>query len=254
MDETGKRITDLSEPEFLSFLYSEREREESLSSYQGWNIWAIVGALITVLYACYSVICKNINEISVLKTGYYLSGILGFVLCYRPYSLLLKSLLFRDRGVDFLRVKYLKDVTPKHYLWFSLLITTGFSLFIPIYDASSRFNAVSVFWIIASILVIIAIVYGNVNKDKLVWAVFDDVVFGEKKLDSCFSGILSGILSVVWLQSFKKIESPIVGSPDFELAVCFVAFIALLYLLALKKMGEKVASSHGIWGFGGLRK
>lgn len=34
----------MSDAEFLSFLYSERDREESLNSYRGW-IWAVVGAL-----------------------------------------------------------------------------------------------------------------------------------------------------------------------------------------------------------------
>lgn len=44
MEEKQKnRITELSDSEFLSFLYTEREREHSLNQYQGWNIWAIVG-------------------------------------------------------------------------------------------------------------------------------------------------------------------------------------------------------------------
>ena len=46
--EIPKTITDLTDAEFLSFLYSERDREESLNSYQGWNVWAVAGALITV--------------------------------------------------------------------------------------------------------------------------------------------------------------------------------------------------------------
>lgn len=41
-------ITDLSDSEFLSFLYSERDRENSLSQYQGWNYWALVGAIGTI--------------------------------------------------------------------------------------------------------------------------------------------------------------------------------------------------------------
>ena len=34
------RITELQDSEFLSFLYSERDREEGLVTYQGWNLWA----------------------------------------------------------------------------------------------------------------------------------------------------------------------------------------------------------------------
>ena len=47
------KLAEMSDAEFLSFLYSEREREESLNSYQGWNLWAAVGAMITVACAAY---------------------------------------------------------------------------------------------------------------------------------------------------------------------------------------------------------
>lgn len=42
-------ITDLSDGEFLSFLFSERDRENALRQYQGWNIWALVGAIAAVV-------------------------------------------------------------------------------------------------------------------------------------------------------------------------------------------------------------
>lgn len=38
MDEQSKHILGLSDAEFLSFLYSERDRENSLSQDAGWNI------------------------------------------------------------------------------------------------------------------------------------------------------------------------------------------------------------------------
>ena len=46
-------IYELPDGEFLSFLYSERDRENSLRQYQGWNIWALVGAISTVVVAGY---------------------------------------------------------------------------------------------------------------------------------------------------------------------------------------------------------
>jgi len=50
------KVTELSDAEFLSYLYAERDREESLNSYQGWNSWAVVGASITVVCAAYGII------------------------------------------------------------------------------------------------------------------------------------------------------------------------------------------------------
>ena len=158
MDNISKRIVNLSDSEFLSFLYSERNREEDLNSYQGWNIWAIAGAIITVICTCYAIISNNINSISPLRLVYILSGILGFALCYRPFFIFLQSLFTRERGVDYRKVRYLKDVSPKLYLWFSLFISAVFSVYIPIEEVSSPFNVVSVCWIIAFILVAVAII------------------------------------------------------------------------------------------------
>lgn len=59
----GNNILSLSEAEFLLFLYSERDREESLNSYQGWNVWAVFGALITVVCAAYGVLVAHTGEI-----------------------------------------------------------------------------------------------------------------------------------------------------------------------------------------------
>ena len=53
--EIPKAVTDLTEAEFLSFLYSEREREESLIQWQGWNNWALVGAFVAVMWNAFTI-------------------------------------------------------------------------------------------------------------------------------------------------------------------------------------------------------
>lgn len=50
-----KAIGDLTDAEFLSFLYSERDREDSLSQWQGWNNWALAGAFVAVMWTAYSI-------------------------------------------------------------------------------------------------------------------------------------------------------------------------------------------------------
>ena len=69
----GNNIIGLTDAEFLTFLYSERDREESLNSYQGWNVWAVVGALITVMCAAYGVLVAHTGEIDRVRTIYLLS-------------------------------------------------------------------------------------------------------------------------------------------------------------------------------------
>ena len=43
------------DPEFLSFLFAERDRENNLSQFQGWNNWAIAGAIVTIICTMYSI-------------------------------------------------------------------------------------------------------------------------------------------------------------------------------------------------------
>lgn len=247
MDEKDIIIEHFSDYEFLSYLYSERDREERLNSYQGWNLWAVVGALITVICAAYTILCKHLDEIAPLNVGYLLSGVLGFLLCYRPFFFFLSLLFSRERGVDYKKVKYLKEITPKPYLWFSLFISIGFSVLFLICDDYSPISAVSVCWIIASLLFVGVVVYGFANKDKIVWSVIHGVLFGDRQLDSWLGGVLSCTLSVAWLQSFKHVKGDVIGSPDFELAICLAAVVALFYLLFEMKSGEKMSTKMDVY-------
>ncbi len=240
--ETDNLIIDLTDSEFLSFLYSERDREESLNSYPGWSNWAIWGAVVTVMLTIYRILSNNIGIISVLNTGYFLSGILGFLLCYRPYFLVIMTLFSRERGVDFKKVKYIKDVAPKPYLWLALIISISFSVFFPIADTTDPWSKVSIVWIITVALNIVGIVACGVNKNRIIGPGIDGIVFGEIRLDSWYYGIVSGVLSFAWLNSFKRVNGSIWGNPDFELAVCIAAVFFLVYLFLEFKSREKMSS------------
>ena len=122
----SNRITELQDSDFLSFLYSERDREEGLVTYQGWNLWVIVGAMITVILTLYGILCKHHAEIDALNVGYILSGMLSLVLCYLPWGKFGRALFVRERGVDINKLRYLEEITPKVYLWSALCCSTIF--------------------------------------------------------------------------------------------------------------------------------
>ena len=82
----SNRITELPDSEFLSFLYSERDREKGFVTLQGWNLWALAGAAVNVIWALYDILCKHHAEIDALNVGYILSGMLSLVLCYLPWG------------------------------------------------------------------------------------------------------------------------------------------------------------------------
>lgn len=73
-----KSISNLTDAEFLSFLYSERDREQSLSQLQGWNNWALAGAFATVLWTLYT-ICSEKYFIEWADVVYLTSGILALL-------------------------------------------------------------------------------------------------------------------------------------------------------------------------------
>lgn len=62
--------------------------------------------------------------------------------------------------------------------------------------------------------------------------------------DRWYKASLGGVLSVVALHSFKRVENPIWGSPDFDLSVCISAAVLLVYFLikvcAIEKKANKI--------------
>ena len=157
------KIMEMSDAEFLSFLYSEREREESLNSYQGWNLWAVIGAMITVVCAVYSVICNHQDKIDWLNTSYIASGIIGFFFCYRSWGMFVLSILERKRGVDYRKVKYLKEVAPIPYLVVALLCSVTFAVFFPLANSVCRWGLLAILWIgmaVANVLVLLNVYAG----------------------------------------------------------------------------------------------
>ena len=64
-----KSISNLTDAEFLLFLYSEKDREQSLSQFQGWNSWTLADAYATVLWTVYA-ICSEKTYRVCSKTPY----------------------------------------------------------------------------------------------------------------------------------------------------------------------------------------
>ena len=100
------KINELSDGEFLSYLYAEREKEESLNHFQGWNIWAVIGAMITVICTAYSIRCNHLGEIDRLRTGYLVSDYVSrlFLLWFVVVSV--KSFVERKRATDYKKLSY----------------------------------------------------------------------------------------------------------------------------------------------------
>lgn len=236
------KITGMSDAEFLSFLYSEREREEGLNSYQGWNLWAVIGAMITVVCAVYGIICTHQDEIGWLNMSYFASGIIGFCFWYRSWGKFILSFLERKRGVDYRKVKYLKEVAPIPFLVVSLLCSIAFAIFFPLANSVCRWGLLSILWIwmvVANVLVLLNVYLG---KDSIVMSYVDGILFPNVKLWIWIEMVISSIYSIIWLWSFMLSTGQLFGSPDFEIAACLTFLVLLLYLLLKIKMSNRKSS------------
>lgn len=79
---------------------------------------------------------------------------------------------------------------------------------------------------------------------KIVKADNNGMVLLNDNGDRWYKASLGGVLSVVALHSFKRVENPIWGSPDFDLSVCISAAVLLVYFLikvcAIEKKANKI--------------
>lgn len=231
------KVEELSDAEFVSFLYAERTRENSLSRYQGWNIWALALAIVTVVCTAYCILKENLTLIGSSRFLYYVSGLVAFMLSYSPIRLLFA----KERGVDYRKLKTVKEVSPSSYLLVGFIVTFSFSVLIPIVDKASPWNVVSIGWMVAFVLYMVGKVSCRINRNMIVCPGVDEVVFANSDLDRWY-GLLTGfVLLVIGNLSFRRFPI-IIGAPEFELAVCVASLVLLGYLLIIVFKSEKTSN------------
>lgn len=231
-EETSKHmLAEMPDSDFLSFLYSERERENSLSRYQGWNNWALAGALITVICTLYAV-CKESIYINWNSVLYFVSGIMALFLAYHSWL----TVFMHKRGIDFSKVRMLKEVIP--YAKITLIYTCSISsiILIPIADG---FNILFWLWwavfIAYSVVVISAIIF----RKSIVETYPEERLFTKNRLSITFDSIVGCILGWIGIRSFEVIDGEFFSS-EFEIAVCICSILVLLYLLLKINTEDKV--------------
>lgn len=232
-------IRGLSDAEFLSFLYSEREREESLNSYQGWNVWAVGGALITVSCVAYGVLVDHTGEIDRVRTFYLLSYYLGSIFCFWHTVLFVLSFIGRKRATDYKKLKCLKDVAPIPYL----IVTTACSLVMAMGSVvinvvnEPNWNTASISWIALAICHLLICVNLYINRNAIVWAIKEDFWFARTWVMVLAGLFVSILFWLIWKWSRENIIGPFLGTAEFELATYFTAIVMLVYLLLKIKNG-----------------
>ena len=226
-----KKLSEMSDAEFLSFLYSERDRENSLNQYQGWNNWALVGAIATVICALYSILKTGVEKICFSNVFYYISIVFAFVLSYRSFALL----FIRPRGIDYSKMKTVKEAAPILYLVFVLIYATAMVLVLAI---KVSWNTVTWLWSAVLLTHFIAGIAIIINRNRIVPSYYDPCLFPNRNVDFIFNLIVLCLLSFVLSQSIKRIQQVRFG-PDLEFAVCFSVLLWLVYFLIKTNVGNK---------------
>ena len=240
--DTYKNILNLSDAEFLSFLYSERERVESLNSYQGWNLWVVIGAMITVACAVYGIICAHTGEIDRLRTIYLTSWGQGTIFCYWYSVVFYFSSMERKRAKDYKRIKHLKDVAPIPYLIVTTVCSLEFALVFLVVECDNRWNMVSISWIVLAVFHLLICLNLYVNRNAVVWAVKEDIWFAKTWVMVVVGLSVYVLFWMIWKWSMENITGPFLGTPEFELAACITAFVMLVYLFLKIKFKNRKSS------------
>ena len=239
MGENGKiEINKLSDAEFISFLYSERDRENDLVVYHGWNNWALAGALITIICALYAILKSNSDIISYTDIIFFFSGFLSIVLYIHPFL----GIFGRERGIDYTKLKTLKDVAPSCYIIFTLgcSITT-----IALLSFFNKFIWFGILWASISALYAIALIIIFINRNKLVPSYYKEQIFPSRTWTIIFNTIVAGILGETTVRSFRHVESSFF-SPNMEIGICVTAIIVILYLFIKINTGNKTVKEIDI--------
>ena len=236
----GKKIDidRLSNAEFLSFLYSERDRENDLVVYHGWNNWALAGALITIVCTLYTILKSNSDIVSYTDIIFFFSGFMSIVLLVHPFL----EIFGRERGIDYSKLKTLKDVAPFCYIFFTIGCSiTTFSLLL----FFNNYVWLGITWAIISTLYAIALIVIFKYKDKLVPSFVKGQILPSRIWTFFFNTIVAIILGEIAEKSFKHVETSFF-SPNMEIGICVTAIIVIFYLFIKINTGNKTVKEIDI--------
>ncbi len=221
----------MSEQEFISFLYSERNRENDISQFHGWNNWALIGACIAVLYATYK-LWGGAHGLEWIRVVYYSTGSFALFWSYRSWAFFFQ----RSRGYNLTRVRLLKEVFP----WIDVSIAVSVAI-VAIVSISIHGSSSGLIWLWASVIVLqcAAVVVSVVSRDKVVSPLFTKLYLPQFRLNQVYECVFATLLVTIWRESFI-LGSWSIFCPEFEIGVCFAAIMVLVYLLLVSNFGNKV--------------
>lgn len=210
-----------SDAEFLSFLYSEKERLRNKNLYPGWSSWALVCVLFSLIAYCYSL----------MKVG----GI-DLVLLYHIFSVFCPLVLYvthivewkmRIEHGDAVRLAHLGDVAPVTMLVFILLISLSCAV---VGFLSPVRLGLPILWSATSLLTCVSLL--SVYFDRNSWVTKSGVYMlsSSHKWNFVLTTLLLASVSMPISSAVRQLAFGY--SKEFELVICMVSVVVVSYLLS----------------------
>lgn len=215
-------LSKLSDSEFLSFLYSERERYKNKESKSGWSLWAIVGSMFALVCFAYNLL-KSCNADADVTLCYCI------VCVFLPPVLYITYIIERKKGFDngdSRHIGRLGDIAPLRFLLFLF----GINLLLAIWGFSSNNWDLAVLNAIAILPTAVSVITIYIQRNRYVTTFDTFAVSSTKWLNNALHFFIGGVILLPLYCASKKLSFGF--SIEFELGISVVVLLILMYLLS----------------------
>lgn len=226
MEKQHVNFENMTDSEFISWLYLERDREESIHKIPGWNTWILITAIISIISFIYSILSDRDVDVNLYQSIIFSSWLITLLIDVYPFFTLIEK---KKRAIDPIRIRELKDQAPIIYARYITFITILYSIIIlfnePIYLNFRDYWP----WMALTTLYLSALISVEINKHKIVQVRENLDLFPSVGISLVFNLVTIGI--AFFAANFSSREVPKINSHEFVLGIAFASIIVLLYLL-----------------------
>lgn len=232
MSENSTKINvgGFSESEFISWLYLERDREESIRKVHGWNTWVLTGALVSVLVFLYSR-CKAAEGLIQLRDVVTLTAL--FTTLIMAYSWM-RFLWRTERGRDIRKLRTLAEQAPMLNNIFMLIVSLVYYILFALLDI----NTVAWWgWLVCTGVYLYAVLNVATKKGRIVAASGISTNFILLRNQRTYEMILAGLNAGIGMCCCRTLKTVSLSYAVVEISAAIVLSAILIYkLLKLNPM------------------
>ena len=228
MDKDHK-IWEMSDADFLNFLYQEREREYSKHSEWGVNFWVVGAAIVGLLGYAFNSISKNYQCFDWRLFVYYSTVIGALIICG---LLLVRPFIRKNRWIHHHRITTVLSNAPIVFMVGKFVITLLSIIFLQYWH---EYGTVLCLWLAFLFIEDGAIFYVIKNRKRFIKVSRKGEIFINKTIESCYR-IIEGVICfaifvvalVTWGWQYQFAEE------EFEMSCVFAIILGVIWLVCYR--------------------